>query len=264
MKKSKCVLLGMMLLASLTACASKEAKNVMEQIDNIGTVSLSSESALENLQAEYEKLSESDKADVTNYEELESANSELHRLQADDFDLRVEKAVKNVTSDSRDQLSALVEEYNHFSSETVGFITSYDKISEAQRKCNELLAEEVVSQVDELANGHSDEAWNLIVENKDILSENQMRRCLAVYGRWASYSTAEEAIKETLKSPRSFYCYKASSWPSGGEDGEYLVIWTIDYGATNSFGGEVRSTVYQSVKFTIDVDTPSITYKAIT
>lgn len=64
--------IGMTMLL-LSACASKEAKNVIEQIDEIGKISVESGDKLNKIKNEYETLSDEDKADIKNYSKYEEA-----------------------------------------------------------------------------------------------------------------------------------------------------------------------------------------------
>lgn len=77
MKKTISLLCVAILLFTLTAC-SKEDK-VIEAIDNIGEVTLSSSEAIQNAKSLYEALDDSVKANITNYEILEAAEKEYKR-----------------------------------------------------------------------------------------------------------------------------------------------------------------------------------------
>lgn len=66
------------MLILLSACTSKEAKSVIEKIDNIGEISVDTGKKLEEIETEYEALSEEDKAQVENYKQYEDAVKEFH------------------------------------------------------------------------------------------------------------------------------------------------------------------------------------------
>lgn len=80
MKKVIALILVLVMCLSLTACKSKEARNVEKLIDAIGEVTLESESAIISAENAYEALSEEDKAEIENYEILTTARTTLDAL----------------------------------------------------------------------------------------------------------------------------------------------------------------------------------------
>lgn len=81
MKKSIALVLVLVTILSLTGCVSKEEKaaaaDLVVAIDNIGTVTLDSEAAIDSAQAAYDQLSEKAQKLVENYPVLEAAQEEL-------------------------------------------------------------------------------------------------------------------------------------------------------------------------------------------
>lgn len=80
MKKIIALVLVLVMCLSLTACKSKEARNVEKMIEAIGAVSLESESAIVSAENAYEALTEEDKAEIENYEILTTARTTLDAL----------------------------------------------------------------------------------------------------------------------------------------------------------------------------------------
>lgn len=80
MKKIIAIVLVLAMCLSLTACKSKEARNVEKLIETIGEVTLESESAIISAENAYEALSEEDKAEIENYEILTTARTTLDAL----------------------------------------------------------------------------------------------------------------------------------------------------------------------------------------
>ena len=85
-----------------------------------------------------------------------------------------------------------------------------------------------------------DEALD-IIQRGIFLSDNCIESSLTKYGRWAAIDVAESYVKEKLKSPRSYYRYEASVSVPSKKDDYYSMFVDLNYGATNSFGGEVRN-----------------------
>lgn len=71
--------IGMTMLL-FSACASKEAQNIMEQIDEIGEISVDSGDKLNKIKNEYEALSDEDRADIKNYDKYEEALKKYNSL----------------------------------------------------------------------------------------------------------------------------------------------------------------------------------------
>lgn len=104
-----------------------------------------------------------------------------------------------------------------------------------------------------------------MLEPLTIVSDECLEECLITYGRWACVDVAEDYVKETLKSPRSYYRYKASvTAPNYKEDeGYYIVNVYLDYGAENSFGAEVTDSTQICVHYYIDVENRTVEFDCI-
>lgn len=75
----------------LCGCTSQEAKKVIDEIDNLGPISLESADALEEANADYESLSDEEKAEVDNLLRLESANNTYNQLLTRESSAELEK-----------------------------------------------------------------------------------------------------------------------------------------------------------------------------
>lgn len=104
-----------------------------------------------------------------------------------------------------------------------------------------------------------------MLEPLSFVSVECMEECLITYGRWACVDVAEDYVKEQLKSPRSYYRYKASvTAPNYKEDeGYYIVNVYLDYGAENSFGAEVTDSTQICVHYYIDVENRTVEFDCI-
>ena len=81
MKKIFCILLMLLLALSLTACGEDEvAAEVQKKISDLGTITLGSERNIERAERAYEALTDKQRENVTNYEELVSARQEFEKL----------------------------------------------------------------------------------------------------------------------------------------------------------------------------------------
>lgn len=80
MKKIIAIVLALSMCLSLTACKSKEARDVEKLIEAIGEVTLEGESTIISAENAYEALEEEDKAEIENYEILTTARTTLDAL----------------------------------------------------------------------------------------------------------------------------------------------------------------------------------------
>ena len=80
MKKIIAIVLVLSMCLSLTACKSKEARDVEKLIEAIGEVTLEGESTIISAENAYEALEEEDKAEIENYEILTTARTTLDAL----------------------------------------------------------------------------------------------------------------------------------------------------------------------------------------
>lgn len=132
---------------------------------------------------------------------------------------------------------------------------------------------EQVSTFEDLLKTYTEEycqsgAWRdcySMLEPLTIVSDECMEACLITYGRWACVDVAEDYVKERLKSPRSYYRYKASvTAPKYDEDeGSHRVNVYLDFGATNSFGGEVTKSMQIAVDYTVDTGNRTVGFECI-
>ena len=104
-----------------------------------------------------------------------------------------------------------------------------------------------------------------MLEPLTFVSDECMEECLITYGRWASIDIAESYVKERLKSPRSYYRYKASVTAPSYEDDEgcYNINVYLDFGATNSFGAEVTDSMQIGVHYYVDVENRTVEFDCI-
>ena len=104
-----------------------------------------------------------------------------------------------------------------------------------------------------------------MLEPLTFVGDECMEQCLITYGRWACVDVAEDYVKEQLKSPRSYYRYKASvTAPKyDEEEGNYRINVYLDFGATNSFGAEVTESMQIAVDYTVDVENRTVEFECI-
>ncbi len=114
------------LVAAEKEFASYAVTYVIKKIDELGTITLASETAIESARNAYESLSDDDKAKVTNYQTLVAAEKELTNLIAiSEFeDLIMDVDMTNISS-----MKEVIAKYNTLTTEQKNNINSKEKLS---------------------------------------------------------------------------------------------------------------------------------------
>ncbi|MBQ6067656.1 MAG: hypothetical protein IJK89_12650 [Clostridia bacterium] len=250
----------------LSSCTSKEAKEVINQIKALKTIEIDANSIkdLENISTSYDKLDEKEKKAIKNYEILENAYDSYYHAVAEDFDNKVVETSKDINSDSYDKLEALLSKYEEYNETIQNYITKKGVLINSLEKSKKIKVESVVETVLSYKNDETDSAMELIKQYGSIMNEEQKQKCLISFGQWESVNKAEEKIISRLKSPRSYYRYNCKvKEPMEKSDGTYHVYLMFEYGATNSFGGEVKETRLVVCIFRINTELLSVTFEDV-
>lgn len=124
----------------------------------------------------------------------------------------------------------------------------------AQIESAEDFEEMFADYVGSLGQDNNWEAGLSLVQKATFLSPDGIENALVSCGRWGCIESAEARLKESLKSPRSYYRYSASVSSPKESDDHYVVTVTLNYGAANSFGGEVTSDIMLPVDLYVDLE----------
>lgn len=138
-KKICCIIF----ILTLVGCTPKEVKHVEELINNIGNVNFDSELKIKVAQDEYNKLSDENKAKVTNYKLLEESKKTYDNI-INVFILINEIGVIN--KESEPKIIAAEEAYNKLSNSEKAKITNYNILLDARDKYNNLPKEIVLTK----------------------------------------------------------------------------------------------------------------------
>lgn len=128
MKRLFAALLVLVMVLSLCACKSEEAKNVEALIDAIGNVSLDCESDLIAAENAYNALNEEDKASIENYDVLVAARNSFDVIYVD----TLIDAIGDVTLDSEAAISAAEAAYAALSDENKAQVTNASTLTDAR------------------------------------------------------------------------------------------------------------------------------------
>ena len=183
---------------------NKATKAVIEQINSIGTVSLSSESAINKALNDYNALTDKEKSKVSNYDILLDSQSTLKKLQDEENYQKVIElisALNNKKPESLEELKNTKKEidilYKPLSNEYKEKVHNYDQyvssFIEIVFYCIEYLSEEY----------KFDEATNVLNEYDELMTEEQHLKALSYIGRWKCFKVAfdkrEVEIKDMFK-----------------------------------------------------------------
>lgn len=165
MKKKKiliaCICLGMMF--SLCACGkSKEAQSVEKKISAIGTVTWENDSAIVEAESAYEELSDKDKKNVENYNDLVSAREKYNEELKNHYSSMIEEAnIKIADLDAKGAYEIAVNLPEEYSSEANDIIKKVDSMCYANTFIVKF--ENVVSQLPKSTSGPETQTANVVI-----------------------------------------------------------------------------------------------------
>ena len=144
--------------------------------------------------------------------------------------------------------------YNALSDDAKLLVSNYSILDNAE------IQFAVIKCKDLFYNFYLDDGLALLNQYADRMDYDTKLDCLLEYGRWYCFSYTEQNIISRLKNPNSYSRLNGNTFlfPMGENSLEYAVDITINYTATNSFGGTVRDTYAGWCNFTPHVITLSI------
>ena len=136
---------------SLTGCSllgpDSQTQSVIDAINAIGEVTLSSEQSIDTAKNAYDELSDNQRQKVDNYETLTSAESKLAELKEDkaredkskaDEVISAIDAIGEATLDKKDQISQARSSYDALSPDQKQLVSNYQALSEAEEQIEKL------------------------------------------------------------------------------------------------------------------------------
>ena len=123
-----------------------QVENVKTKIDGIGEVTLSSSSTIKAARTAYNALTDDQKKQVTNYDVLQKAESELSDLQKADAVVTKIKNIGKVTLKSESKIKQARTAYNKLTDKQKTLVTNYDVLEKAEKDLADLKAADQVSK----------------------------------------------------------------------------------------------------------------------
>ena len=123
-----------------------QVENVKTKIDGIGEVTLSSSSTIKAARTAYDALTDDQKKQVTNYDVLQKAESELSDLQKADAVVTKIKNIGKVTLKSESKIKQARTAYNKLTDKQKTLVTNYDVLEKAEKDLADLKAADQVSK----------------------------------------------------------------------------------------------------------------------
>lgn len=149
--------------------------DLIDKINNIGTVTLDSESAITEARTAYDKLPEEVKARVSNYDTLTAAEAALQSLK-DQIKAVIDQidAIGTVTLDSEDAILAARTDYNALSDAQKALVTNVDTLTAAEQRLEKLKG-------DAKAIADAEAVIDAIGDNVTLDSEDAIKAARAAY-----------------------------------------------------------------------------------
>ena len=122
---------------------------VINRIDALGTITASSKVAIEAARAAYEDLSDENKAQVTNYDELVAAEQALAAILAQQVVDKID-AIGEVTASSSSAISAARSAYEALNDAAKALVSNYQTLVKAENALSLVKSKDVMAMIDEL------------------------------------------------------------------------------------------------------------------
>lgn len=237
MKKIISLVLALVMAFSLCGCNMSDYKKAQNAYEN---------GDYENASTMFETLGD--------YKESQAF---YNKSQAAIYDEKIKAFVNDWTGNISDA-EALYTDYKNLS----------DEIKAEMSYCEDFertFPVYLVDYVSTLKNDNIEEIKRIIREYSECMDEDQLATCMIYFGQWDAVEKAEDFLKERLKNPHSYHRYSGKvSTPEEHRDFAYCTMYVmLEYGATNSYGGEVESTEIVYICFSYDTDKRNITYNYI-
>lgn len=195
MKRIIAITICLILIVSLTACKSDEAKRVDKMIEDIGTVTLDSEEAITEAEKEVEGLEPEDREQLDNEDLLKEKHEEytvlVYKSQAKTVDDLI-TAIGEVDLSSAEDIKKARTAYDELSEETKEYVNNYNLLEEAENKLIELQADEVIKLINDIGD---------VNEN----SEEKIKKAEEAYSALSSEAKEKVTNYSTLTSARTNY-----------------------------------------------------------
>ena len=141
-----------------------QVENVKNKIDGIGEVTLSSSSTIKAARSAYNALTADQKKQVTNYDVLQKAESELSDLQKADAVVTKIKNIGKVTLKSESKIKQARTAYNKLTDKQKTLVTNYDVLEKAEKDLADLKAADQVSK-------NITNIGTVTLESEDVIKE---------------------------------------------------------------------------------------------
>lgn len=248
--------------AGLFDSTPKAVAEFDKQVEAVSKLPAVSGSDITYLTNSYNNLSPSEKTEIKTYE--------LYQLLLADYAIEEYNVMINYAMENQnfEEMLAAYREVKKLDPSTQRKIEGFSELEETMTN----LAYDTVISAN---NGNVEEMHELIVEFKDLFSKEQLEKAMMNYARWGGFLKAEDYIRSRLKDPKSYRLYDADVGGFWGinyhsDDGtEYANSasvggrYEIEYGGTNSFGGQVRESMEVRAKIYLDFDNITLDYAYI-
>ena len=141
-----------------------QVENVKNKIDGIGEVTLSSSSTIKAARSAYNALTADQKKQVTNYDVLQKAESELSDLQKADAVVTKIKNIGTVTLKSESKIKQARTAYNKLTDKQKTLVTNYNVLEKAEKDLADLKAADQVSK-------NITNIGTVTLESEDVIKE---------------------------------------------------------------------------------------------
>ena len=121
------------------------ASDVIDAIDQIGTVTIDSKDHIQSARTLYNNLTDNEKSLVSNYQTLVNAEKEYTRSRANQVIDSI-KAIGTVTINSESKINPARVLYDGLTTDEKNLVTNYDDLSNAEKQYSSIVKQQILAQ----------------------------------------------------------------------------------------------------------------------
>lgn len=163
MKKTLYIILGLAIILSLVACGkSEKVLNVEKAINEIGVVTIDSESKIINAENTLNDLEEKEKDKIENINILNEARSAYNNFKKEQVEIAIEN-IGTVSFENEELIKTIRKQYEECNDEIKKSIINYQILVDAEKELSKQRANQIIVMIEKIG--------SVTLSDEDIITE---------------------------------------------------------------------------------------------
>lgn len=233
MKKTLYVILALAIILSLVACGkSEKVLNVEKAINEIGVVTIDSESKIINAENTLNDLEEKEKDKIENINILNEARSAYNNLKKEQVEIAIEN-IGTVSFENEELIKTIRKQYEECNDEIKKSIINYQILVDAEKELSKQRANQIIVMIEKIGSVTlSDEdiiteakvAYDkLSSEEKELVTNREVLLDAPNKLKELKLSSAKAGLKVTTDKVEGITWYESKSQPYYADTRSYVL-----------------------------------------